>query len=163
MSVIVNILAAFGLIIIFVYVFYYLYQYVVKKMKQKIISNINPPGSYMQSSGIRCPDYWVNTGVDRKGNYICKNSFNIQTNNECDSNNLLFPPVEDGFTWEYGNPNGLTSYSDEQRYNFLNNRSSNKGSLTRCQWINKCGPINNVQGVWSGINEVCNNPQMYSS
>jgi hypothetical protein len=113
----------------------------------------------MQKSGIQCPDYWVNTGVDGNNNYICKNSFNIpvnKTNNLCKSTEMNFTPIKDGYTWEYGNPNGITSLTDLDKYNFVK-KSVAPASLSRCDWVNNCGPSTNVQGIWSGVNEICNN------
>lgn len=163
-AIIVNILAVIALIIIISYVIYYIYKYWKNRKNQYIASVMNPPGSYMQNSGVKCPDYWVNTGIDSNGNYLCKNSFNIPTVNpskgiaagKCNSDQLTFTPVSNGYTWELNDPNGLTSYTDKEKYDFLN--TSSKNSLTRCQWINNCGPSSNVQGIWSGVNEVCNNP-----
>jgi len=164
-AIIINILAVIALIIIISYVIYYIYKYWKNRQNQYIASIMNPPGPYMQNSGVKCPDYWVNTGVDSSGNYMCKNSFNIPTVNpttgiatgKCNSDQLNFTPVSKGYTWEINNPNGLTSYTDQEKYDFLNKSSANN-SLTRCQWINNCGPSSNVQGIWSGVNEICNNP-----
>lgn len=159
MSVIVNILAAIGLIVIISYVVYYLYQYFENKQIQKTISIMNPPGSYMQNTGIMCPDYWVNAGVDSNGNYICKNEFNIPVNNNgsCNPKQMSFTPIPSGQTWEYGNPNGLTSMTSNDQYNFLSN-SAVSGSISRCSWINQCGPNTTTQGIWQGVNEMCNSP-----
>jgi hypothetical protein len=162
-SVIINILAIVALVIIITYAARYLYLYVRKKESEKIAKSINPPGSYMQNSGIKCPDYWVNTGFDSSGNYICKNSFNIPSNNpttgiatgKCNFKEMVFPPVENNYTWEYGNPNGLTSYSDEDKYNLLN--KAVPGSISRCNWVNYCGANPSIQGIWSGVNEICHN------
>ena len=97
MSIFVNILAGIGFIFIIVTLIYYIYLYVKNKIEQRKNKEINPPLSYMQNTGIKCPDYWVNTGVDENGNYICRNSFNItsvpKTNsfkNKCNANNLIF-------------------------------------------------------------------------
>ena len=161
MSVIVNILAAIGLIVIISYIIYYLYVYISKMQTQQTQSQMNPPGNYMQNSGIKCPDYWINTGVDNNGNYICENTFNIQTNPAnaiCNASTMNFTPIESGYTWEYGDPNGLTSLTDQDKYNFLQNSKGNGASVTRCSWINSCGPSSTVQGVWSGVNEICNSP-----
>jgi hypothetical protein len=172
MSVVVNILAAIGLIVIIFYLIVYLYNYFKNKQTQATVATIYPPGDYMQNSGIRCPDYWVNTGIDSNGNYICKNSFNIQTNNpttgvyagKCNPDTMSFTPIGTGlpsppagtsYTWQYGNPSGYTSLSDQQKYDFLVNSSANN-SMSRCAWINNCGPTSNVQGIWSGVNEICN-------
>jgi hypothetical protein len=162
MSVVVNILASIGLIVIIIYLIYYTYEYMKYRNHISVISQINPPPSYMQNSGIKCPDYWVNTGVDSKGNYICKNSFGLKSGNndgssycsnvQCydDDNNTTFPPIKSKYTWEYGNPNGMTSLTDKEKYDFVN-------SSNRCKWLNCCGPSKNIQAVWSGVNETCNN------
>jgi hypothetical protein len=163
-SIITNILAFIALVFIISYVIYFIYKFFKNKQNQVITALMNPPGPYMQNSGIKCPDYWVNTGIDSNGNYICKNSFNIPSHNpttgtaagKCDPERLKFPPIQSGYTWEYNNPNGLTSYTDQEKYDFLNTSVNN--SLTRCQWINSCGPSSNVQGIWSGVNDICNNP-----
>lgn len=157
MSIIVNILAAIGLLVIISYVVYYLYQYYDKIQIQQTHSTINPPGSYMQNTGLMCPDYWVNSGIDNNGNYICKNEYNIPVNNNtgCDSKQMLFTPIPSGQTWEFGNPNGMNTMSDQDQYNFLNN-SIAPGSVSRCSWVNQCGPNVSTQGIWQGVNEVCN-------
>jgi hypothetical protein len=113
----------------------------------------------MQNTGIMCPDYWVNAGVDSNGNYICKNEFNIPINNNsnCNPKQMSFTPIPSGQTWEYGNPNGLTSMSSNDQYNFLNS-SAVSGSISRCSWINQCGPNTTTQGIWQGVNEMCNSP-----
>ena len=169
MSVIVNILASIGLIVIIGYLIYYLYIYIKYRNAIKNTSQINPPGSYMQNAGIMCPDYWVNTGTDSKGNYTCKNSFNLNTtpstsascaNFSCATNNeTTFTSIPSGQTWDYNNPNGLTSMSDQDKFTFVTTSApSNNTANNRCKWLNCCGPNNNTQAIWSGINEVCNTP-----
>jgi hypothetical protein len=165
MSVVINILAAIGLIVIISYIVYYLFTYFQNAKFQKTISQINPPPSYMQNVGINCPDYWINMGPDSNGNIQCKNSFNIPVSSSttCPST-MVFPSIPSGQSWDYGNPNGLTSMSDNDKYKFLNtlatgpNSSAISNSLSRCSWINQCGPSNTVQGVWQGVNEICNSP-----
>lgn len=157
-TIIINILAAIGLIALLSYVIYYLYKNMKARQDKYKISQMNPPGDYMQNTGVQCPDYWVNTGVDQNGNYICKNSFNIRMNNSDACNTTMnFTPVEAGTTWEYGNPNGLTSLKDLDKYNFVNT-SIAPNSISRCSWINTCGPNSSTQGIWSGISDICNNP-----
>ena len=162
-EILVSILAVIGLLLIISYVAYFLYAIVKSRRMIAEAAIINPPGDYMQSSGIKCPDYWVNVGVDNKGHYICKNSFNVKTGRDekCNSEVATFARMKPGYTWEYGNPNGLTTLTPDQKYNFLN-EAKTPGSLTRCDWINRCGPRQNVQGIWQGVNEMCNNPQDFS-
>jgi len=162
-EILVSIFAVIGLILIISYVSYFLYNVVKKRTMVAIASRINPPSDYMQSSGIKCPDYWVNVGIDNKGNYICKNSFNVKTNRDpkCNSEVSTFAKMNPGYTWEYGNPNGLTTLTSNEKYNFLNEGKIGN-DLTRCDWINRCGPKKTVQGIWQGVNEICNNPQDFS-
>jgi hypothetical protein len=164
MSLVVNILALIGLLIIVVYIIYFLVEYIKRRRMHKINMAMNPPSSYMQNSGLKCPDYWVNTGIDSSGNYICKNSFNVKTHNpntgvykgKCDSKIMTFSPIDPGHTWEYGNPNGLKSYSRKGKYQFLNNNVGSN-AMSRCAWINNCGPTPTTQGVWQGVDDICNN------
>ena len=163
MSVIVNILAAIGLVVLIVYLVYYLYIYIQKKNQQRINSNIYPPQEYMQQTGIKCPDYWTNNGIDSNGNYICTNPFNIasvNTNTNCNSQKMLFAPLKTGYTLEYDNPNGLTSYNETDKYNFVSNDIpvGVTNGISRCTWINSCGASNNIQGIWSGVQNICNSP-----
>jgi len=161
-SIVINILAGLAILIIICYIVKYLWD--LYKHRNDIHTNyqINPPGSYMQNSGIKCPDYWVNTGIDSNGNYICKNSFNIQSNNpssgncanKCNSEQITFSSIPSGFTWEFNNKNGLTSYSDNDKINFVKKNGS--ASISRCDWINCCGATSGVDGVWSGVNDYCN-------
>jgi type II secretory pathway pseudopilin PulG len=146
-------------IILLIYISYFLNKVIKQRILQNAATLINPPGDYMQTSGIQCPDYWVNTGVDSNGNFVCKNSFNVQTNPapQCNSSVMTFTPIAEGRTWQMGNPNGLSSYSDTDKYNFLTT-SAAPNSITRCDWINKCGPNPRTQGIWQGVNELCNNP-----
>jgi hypothetical protein len=160
-SIVVNILAGIAVLIIICYIIKYLWDLHKHRKNLHINFQINPPGSYMQNSGVKCPDYWVNTGIDSNGNYICKNSFNIQSNNpttgncanKCNSNEAVFSPIKSGFTWEYNNPNGLTSYSDDDKINFVKKNGSAPNS--RCDWINCCGAATGVNGVWTGVSDYC--------
>ena len=153
MSVVINILAIIGTIFILSTLLYYIYKYTKERKIHHIIANKNPPDSYMQNTGLQCPDYWVNTGVDSTGKYICTNSFNIPSNSTspCNRSSVSFSPITSGKTWEYNNPNGLTTLTDKEKYDFLKNTG-------RCDWVNKCGPKTGTQGIWTGVNEICNSP-----
>ena len=155
-SIIINILAFIGVIFIVVIIIFYIYKYYQKKNHQKIISDIFPPSDYMQNSGIKCPDYWVNVGIDKDGKYICENKFNVSvkpnSNFKCnDTNNrTYFEPTDSKKTWEYGDPNGLKTYTEKEKSDFVNK--------DRCSWINNCGPEEGVHAVWTGVEDICNNP-----
>ena len=172
---IINILAIIGLIILISYLISYLYNYFKQRTANKLNAQVNPPLTYMQQTGLRCPDYWVNAGVDPNGNYICKNSFNLDIkknpSNECKNVNcyskpedktISFNPLPSGYTWELGNPSGLTSYTQTERYDFVN-QTTNGAETSRCDWIKCCGPSHNTDAVWQGVEKTCNtNPNQDS-
>ena len=129
-EIIINVLAIIGFITLLGYLGY-LTNSSIQSYKAKVEeSKVSPPNEYMQQSGIRCPDYWVNTGVDGSNNYTCKNSFQlpIATNTsdttcssvQCESGGeISFAGIPDGYTWESGDPNGLTSLTNDQKIQFL--------------------------------------------
>lgn len=167
-EIIINILAIIGLIILISYLISYLYNYFKQRAANTLNAQTNPPLVYMQQTGLRCPDYWVNTGVDSNGNYICKNSYNLDvkknsssecSNVSCYSNDsdktTNFIPLPSGYTWELGNPSGLTSYTNTERYDFVN-KTGTGASNSRCDWIKCCGPNNDNDAIWQGISKTCN-------
>jgi hypothetical protein len=173
LSTVINILAVIGLIVILAYVIYYLWDVLQKKNKNMIESRVNPPSEYMQQSGIKCPDYWVNTGSDSSGNYLCKNSYDVsvvKSSNtascssvtSCNNANkeVAFSPLPTGKTWQSGNPNGLTSLTDDEKYSFVTTKGP--AGVSRCDWIKCCGASNSGtstnNAIWLGVNEICNKP-----
>jgi hypothetical protein len=172
MNIVINILAVVGFIILLSYLISYIYYYFKHRAEQVKMSEVNPPYQYMQQTGIKCPDYWVNTGVDEKGNYICKNMFNLDvhrsttqtTDGMCKNINcysdgtgkdktVTFSGLGPKKTWEPNNPNGMTSYDDKEKYSFVN--AAGTGTTSRCDWINCCGPKDNMKGVWQGVQSTC--------
>ena len=179
-NIVINILAIVGFVILISYLISYIYYYFKSRNDQKLMLQVNPPSQYMQQSGIKCPDYWVNTGVDDKGNYICKNMFNLNVNTstditkmgesascanvKCFNNNtdriVKFSSMDNTSTWEPNNPNGKTSLSDKEKYTFVNNKytdttNSSNNTTSRCDWIKCCGSTNSTKGVWQGIQSTC--------
>ena len=171
-NIIINILAIVGLVILISYLISYIYYYFKSKNEQTIMAQVNPPSQYMQQTGIKCPDYWVNTGVDDNGNYICKNMFNLNIHNQVtptsgsclgikcyeDGNGngnkeVKFSSVNNKSTWEPNNPNGKTSYTDKEKYDFVSNKGT--GTTSRCDWIKCCGSNSNTKGVWQGAQNTC--------
>ena len=170
-NIIINILAIVGLVILISYLISYIYYYFKSRKEQSLMSQVNPPSNYMQQSGIKCPDYWVNTGVDDNGNYICKNMFNLNVQNsttpeagscmgiKCYADGIgtdktvKFSSVNEKNTWEPNNPNGKTSFTDKEKYSFVND--SGTGTTSRCDWIKCCGSNSDTKGVWQGVQNTC--------
>jgi hypothetical protein len=183
-NIIINILAIVGLVILISYLISYIYYYFKSKKDQSLMMQVNPPNQYMQESGIKCPDYWVNTGVDENGNYICKNMFNLNVLNKTTPTSgkcldvkcyqdgtgaekiVNFSPIDSKSTWEPNNPNGKTSLTSKEKYDFVNSlgESGKEATVSRCDWIKCCGSGNkdesdnvqwNAKGIWQGINSTC--------
>lgn len=168
LNVIINIFAVIGIVILLLYFISWLWKTMKNKTQERIHSAANPPNEYMQATGVRCPDYWINSGIDNNGNYICTNQYNISsrasTNSSCSNvtcpNQIKFSPMASGTTWVPGNPNGLTSLTDSQKQTFVTTQGS--GEMSRCDWVNCCGPNDPANlskinaGVWLGVNDICN-------
>ena len=112
-------------------------------VKKKSIEEIEwPPTSYMKNIGGKCPDYWAYLGEDSNNNTICQNTFNIPTNpmiiekNKCSEEikpELYIKKFKNYSSWP---PKG-ESLSD------------------RCEWLNKCGQKNGINGSWIGLDKIC--------
>ena len=159
----IKFLAIIGLIIILSYLISYLYSYYKERAANTANRKINPPPSYMQNSGVKCPDYFSHPSSGSES-YNCSNrdfNLNVQNDPKCYSNSdnkiIEFPKLPDGKTWEYGDPDGLTSMSAQERYDWVNT-SNSENVYSRCDWIKNCGPSNGVKGVWQGIERICNSP-----
>ena len=70
-----------------------------------------------------------------------------------DDKEILFSSIDKKNTWEPNNPNGKTSYTDKEKYNFVSNKGS--GTTSRCDWIKCCGSNSNTKGVWQGVQNTC--------
>jgi hypothetical protein len=158
-SFLVNFLAILGFIIIISYSISYLLDYFKQVAANNANKKINPPYSYMQTNGIKCPDYLTNTTIaTNKDSYTCSNrDFNINTNNatcfsDTSAKTVDFPVMPEGKTWELGNPGGLTSMTDKEKWDFVREKTS--GNKSRCNWIKDCG--NGADAVWQGVNKICN-------
>ena len=99
---VIKFFAFIGIIILVVY----LINYIVSLYKQRAANTanqrINPPPSYMQNSGIKCPDYFSNIGIDNES-YNCSNrDFNINVNspdtcyNNVTEKTMRFPKIPSG-------------------------------------------------------------------
>lgn len=156
---IINFFAVVGLLILISYFISYIIEYFKKEALRAASKKVMPPPAYMQSSGIRCPDYLSNSGVTKNA-FTCSNrDFNIgvadPTNCYSDPSNKLvqFKPLPEGKTWELGDPNGLKSMTEKEKWDFV--RETVQGSPSRCAWIDKCGPAEGTQGVWQGVKKWC--------
>jgi hypothetical protein len=163
MSAVINVFASIGLVAILVVIIYYIWKYIDQLNKDKEVNQTRPSSAYMQSIGIKCPDYWSLLNTDSNGNYICRDDKNLMTlynkksNPKCvssykdpegvTSNVAYFSKLEDGKTW------GKMKDSDKTDFMKLNVNPY----YSRAEWIKSCGPEVgknvNTQAVWSGLNK----------
>jgi len=165
LNFLIKFFALIGLIILIVYVINYFVSYFKQKQANAANQKVMPSPSYMQNSGIRCPDYLSNVGGNSVSFKCSNRDFNIDINNPemCYSNmtekTTDFPLFPQGKTWELGNPNGLTSMTDQDKWDFVRTKlpdgSNGESYLSRCDWISNCGSASNVDGVWQGVKKWC--------
>ena len=158
-SFVINFFAVIGLLILISYLISYIVNYFKEQRLKDANNKVMPPPAYMQASGIRCPDYLSNTGANKE-TYTCSNkdfNINVSEPNTCYSDvqnkSVQFPLIPEGKTWEFGNPGGLTSMTQQEKWDFV--RSNVQGNISRCDWIDKCGPANGVNAVWQGVKRWC--------
>lgn len=170
-NIIINIFALLGIVVFTAYIVYYLWNKNKQSNKQKMIAQKNPPGMYMQQTGIKCPDYFVYVGKDEDGNYRCKNSYGLEvspssTITGCEDvkcltnptdNEIMFVSMDDNKTWDYYDTDTQQSYTDDERKQFV--AKSTVDGPSRCDWIKCClgHDLGNVQSnaVWLGVQEYC--------
>ncbi len=165
METIIKIFAFIGAVVIIVYLIYRAWNYFQYVTEQNRLNMMRPPLTYMQESGIKCPDYWVYQGVDGSNNYRCKNTYNLSvaSNSTLDyckdincydttSNEIVFSALQDGKDW--------STMTDDEKKQFLNDKGS--ASASRCDWIKCCGQSMgatvNSDAVWLGVTDLCNAP-----
>jgi hypothetical protein len=158
---VIKFFAVIGIIILVVYLINYIVSLYKQRAENSANKRINPPPAYMQNSGIKCPDYFSNIGVDKES-YNCSNrDFNINVNspdtcyNNVNDKTMRFPIIPSGKTWEFGNPNGLTSLTNQEKWDLVRAKVGTD-SLSRCDWIQQCGSSQGVNGVWQGVSRWCN-------
>ena len=169
MSAVINVFAPIGLIAILIVIIYYIWKYIDQLNKEQEIAQTRPSASYMQSIGIKCPDYWTYLDTDNNGNYICRDDkklmkeYNKSGNKKCVStisytkdgksssfeNAMVFNKLDDAKKWE--------SMSDDEKIDFMKLNVDSKKYYSRAEWIKSCGPEVgkgvSTQAVWSGLNK----------
>ncbi len=165
MSAIINVFASIGLVAILVIIIYYIWKYIDKMNKDIEISKTRPSNAYMETIGIKCPDYWTLLNSDTNGNYICRDDKNLMVlygkdkNEKCvtsytdlegiKSNVAYFSKLDDNKNWN--------TMKEDERINFMKNSVDPSKYYSRAEWIKGCGPQVgkgvSTQAVWSGLNK----------
>ncbi len=168
MSAVINVFASIGLVAILVIIIYYIWKYIDQLNKDSEISRTRPSATYMQSIGVKCPDYWTLLGTDNNGDYICRDDKDLMTlyqkknNSKCrrsvtftkdgknitHENSMVFSKLDNDKKWD--------KMSDDDKIKFMGLNVDSSKYFSRAEWIKSCGPTvgNGVstQAVWSGLN-----------
>lgn len=145
MGIIGGILAFIGLIIV-LWFFYWLYFHELNKSKKNVqINRRRPSDKYMENVGLKCPDYWVYTGDDQEGNYMCKNTFNIDVKTPKDNYQCFDPNTN------------IKTFSIIKKWENKSKEERKDLASTRCKWIQNCGAaeIPTSKAVWLGVDQYC--------
>ncbi len=162
MQALIQIIALIAIIIFVYYAVTYVWDYYNTYTQEQIKAEIRPPLTYMNTTGIKCPDYFTYTGNDANGNYMCENTFNVPINSTNSSKCLnmnsnkavVFAALESGKDWST-----MTDYEKQQ---FLNDKkTTDTDAKTRCEWVNQCGGVTGNKAVWLGVQNICE--QNYTS
>ncbi len=165
MSAIINVFASIGLVAILLVIIYYIWKYIDKVNKDVNIARTLPSATYMETIGIKCPDYWTLLNTDNNGNYICRDDKNLMdlygknNNSKCVSSYTdeskikhkvaYFSKLDDNKKWEKMN--------DEEKIDFMKKSVDTNNYYSRAEWIKSCGPQVgkgvSTQAVWSGLNK----------
>jgi hypothetical protein len=165
MSAVINVFASIGLVAILVIIIYYIWKYIDQLNKNAQILKTRPSDAYMQSIGVKCPDYWTYIGNDQNGNYICRddkklmNRYNKNKNSKCvtlytnpegiKSKVAYFAKLDDNKSWN--------KMSDDEKIDFMKKNVDSSKYYSRAEWIKSCGPEVgkgvSTQAVWSGLNK----------
>ena len=136
MSLLVNILAFVGFLIVLSVIYYFYRRYADKKKKQTKLDDMWPPRQYMKDIGAQCPDYWTMSNGSSRDMVRCTNTFNIPAHgDDCQS--------ENDRTIEFTRINKWPVKRDSNHVK------------ERCKWINKCGPHKHSPASWVGMNQFC--------
>ncbi len=169
MSAVVNVFASIGLVAILVVIIYYIWKYIDQLNKDTQIAQTRPSAAYMQSTGVKCPDYWTFVDTDPNGHYICRDDkklmteYKKNTNKKCittiswkkdnsslsSPNSNIFHKLDDAKPWD--------KMSDDDRIEFMKKNVNPKTLYSRAEWIKSCGPTIgtgiSTQAVWTGLNK----------
>ena len=148
-SVLLNILAVFGIIVLLLALYYFIMTYLVdKKSGSSTGAPSFPPKSFMRAVGAQCPSYWVNSPNPSPmgSNYnLCENKFNIpiikSELNSCQNVNC--------FDEDSKNRRSFRKIPD---WSSVNGRDAIRD---QCQWRDCCQTEKNVPYPWIGLGDVC--------
>jgi hypothetical protein len=126
-NIVLWIFAIIGIVAIIYLVIVYI---TTSSSKSNSTTDSFPPNSFMTTSGLNCPDYWIKV-ADSNGKVHCRNAYGIPLKDKKCSNSAKFSTIKSS-TWT----------GSEDKANL-------SGVKERCKWLNECG------GVWQGVQQYC--------
>ncbi len=154
MDAIIKIMAFVGFVVILLYLIYKMWGYVDYRAKKKANSLIRPPLDYMNTVGIKCPDYWTYIGTDDNGNYICANTYGIPLKSGATEANCYNNTTEKKVHFGALTDNWEDMTKDERK-DFI--KSNKPTKITTIPGYNdtRCNFSKNCVNVWSGVQNQC--------
>ncbi len=152
MDAIIKIMAFVGFVVILIYLIYKLWGYIDYRAKKTRDSLIRPPLDYMNTIGIKCPDYWAYTGTDDNGNYKCVNTYNIPlkgTPSQCYTDQANTTVVFGALTDDW------QDMSIDDRKDFIKKNKPSNVTTTSGYNDTRCNFSKNCVNVWSGVQNQC--------
>ncbi len=154
MDALIKIMAIVGFIVIFIYLIYKLWGYVDYQSKKRANSLIRPPLDYMNTVGVKCPDYWTYTGTDNNGNYLCVNTYDIPL--KAINSSQCYTDVQNKTVVFGALTKNWQDMTKDERKDFLkNNKASNVSNITTNYNDTRCNFSKNCVNVWSGVQNQC--------
>ena len=126
-NIVLWIFAIIGIIAIIYLVIVYI---TTSASKSSSTTDSFPPNSFMTTSGLNCPDYWIKV-ADSNGKVHCRNAYGLPLKNKTCDNSAKFSTIKSS-TW--------TGSEDKAKLS---------GVKERCKWLKECG------GVWQGVQQYC--------
>ena len=154
MDALIKIMAFVGFIVIFIYLIYKLWGYIDYQSVKRANSLIRPPLDYMNTVGVKCPDYWTYTGTDSNGNYKCVNTYNIPLKTGAQTNQCYNNTQESSVVFGALTKNWQDMTVDERK-DFLKNNKPSTVTTTSNYNDTRCNFSKNCVNVWSGVQGQC--------
>ena len=129
LNVILWIFAIAGLVAIVYLIIVYATTATQRAKRNNAVANAFPPNTFMETSGLKCPDYWMSVASD-SGKNVCRNAYGLKLKEGCKNIN------------EFKKIDSKTWVNSEDR-------SKIAGIKERCNWLKQCG------GVWQGVQNYC--------
>lgn len=140
----------FVLISVGLTVFFFTSMYMRKASSAQLARERNPPRSYAEYVGLKCPDGFTYAGVDPQDSkkHLCKNVLGVMIHEGTDSNNNPICGNYDAQTKLAKFTNLDWNQLSPKDYQFPRNAD---GVDDICNFVSQCGPTSGKRAQWTGV------------